>query len=281
MDLRERFDVAFDDAPQSRAPHRPLDERLHAGRASVRRRRAAGLAGGLAVAAAVGAVGWQVVEPGPTVVEAPYAGSPGAPSDPDWPVVQDPEATSVEATPGHRIVVPRGTRVVELVSDPIAGGDSVALELDLPGDPGTLFFLADARRGLSSQSAPSGESYTTLALWAENAGLVAAGGAFEDQLAVEGDGRLVSTDPALRIVDQLVDPEIGPEFAGPAERTVAAEVSVDGVTWFVHGQYHPDHPEHLALYRTEPTVLEDRSVEGLVAHVNALLETEVAAEGGR
>lgn len=281
MDLRERFEVAFEDAPEVRAPHRPVDERLRAGRATVRRRRAAGVAGGIAAAAVIGAVGWQVLEPEPrTVVEAPYAAGPDAPSDSDWPVVEHAAAKEVTVTPEHEILVPPGTRVIELISDPLGGVDSIALELRLPGEEGTLFFLADDRRGLSSQSGVSGERYTTLALWAEDADLVAKGGAFKDQIVVD-DGRLVSTDPGLEIVDQLVDPEIGPEFALPAERTVAAELRVDGATWFVVGQYHPDYPEHLALYRVEPTVLEDRTVEGLVAHVNANLEAEVAAEGDR
>lgn len=282
MDLRDRFELAFEDAPEARAPHRPVDDRLRAGRSTVRRRRAGGVAGGIAAAAVIGAVGWQVLEPDErTVVEAPYAAGPGTPSDPDWPIVEDAEVQEVEATPEHEILVPPGTRIVELISDPLRNADSIALELALPGEPGTVFYLADDRRGLNLQWGPSGGSYTTLAFWAEDADLVARGGPFKGRLTVDDDGRLVSTDPAVEVVDQLVDPEIGPEFSAPGERTVAAEVRVDGVRWFVYGQYLPDYPEHLALYRTEPTVLEDRTVEGLVADVNARLEAEVAAEGDR
>ncbi|NYI99684.1 hypothetical protein HNR19_000383 [Nocardioides thalensis] len=282
MDLRDRFEVAFDDTPEARSPHRSIDDRLRAGRATVRRRRAAGVAGGIAAAAVVGTVGWQLIEPEPpTVVEAPYASVVGAPNDTDWPVVEDPDAKEIEVNPDHEIVVPPGTRFVRTISDPLGEINSIAFEAAVPGVQGTLFYLADDRRGVTSQSDPSGEYYTTLALWAENAGLVAGSGAFNDQLAVGDDGRLVSTDPALEIVAQLEDPEIGPEFAGPAERTVAAEVRLDGVTWFLVGQYSPDHREHAAFYRVEPTVLEDRTVEGVVAHVNALLEAEVAAEGDR
>lgn len=288
MDLRERFEVAFEDAPEARAPHRSVDERLRAGRATVRRRRAAGVAGGVAAAAVIGAVGWQVLEPEQRVVEAPYAGIPDAPSeqrapsDPDWPVVEAPGATDVDVSPEHEIVVPPGTRVVELISDPLAGVDSVGLELDLPGEPGTLFLLADDRRGLTSQYEPAGEDYTTLAHWVADAAAVGTGAGILDGLVEVGpDGRLVAMDPSVEVVDQVADPEIGPEFALPAEHTLAAEITVDGKAWFVYGQFLPEHREHAQLYRVEPSVLQDRSVAGLVAHVNAGLEAEVAAEGDR
>ena len=284
MELRERFESAFEATPETRTPHRPLDDRLRAGRSTVRRRRAAGVAGGLAVTAVVGGIAWSLAEaePDPTVVEAPYASEPGAPHDPDWPVVEDPKATDFMITPEGEIGVPPGTRFIETISDPISEADSIAFEAAVPGASGTMFVLADRRRGLLLQSDEAGEYYTTLAAWAEDAAAPSTGGPLEGLVAVDADGRLVATDPAVEIVDQQVDPEIGPEFAGPAERTVAAEILVEGgVTWFVYGHFLPDHLEHAQLYRVEPTVLEKRTVQGLVDHVNARLAAEVAAEGDR
>ncbi len=284
MELRDRFEIAFEATPETRTPHRPLDERLRAGRSTVRRRRAAIVAGGLAVTAVVGGIAWTLAEeePAPTVVETPYSSEPGAPHDPDWPVVEDPKATDVMITPEGEIAVPSGTRFIETISDPLSEADSIAFEAEVPGVSGTMFVLADRRRGVGLQWDEVGEDYTTLASWVEDAAAPSSAGPLKDLVAVGADGRLVATDPAVEIVDQLVNPEIGPEFAEPAERTVAAEILVEGdETWFVYGQFLLDHLEHAQLYRVEPTVLEERTVQGLVDHVNARLAAEVAAEGDR
>ena len=260
-DLARRLDRSIGPAPDS---EQPLADLLAAGHQVVRRRRITAGAGTALAAAAVFVVVAISTSGSPQRAEAPIAEQPTATPSPSQAVEPTPSATPAEPSRREisrvvrdnlvhydgqcRLTVDRGT-VVRQLDDPYGlaatGGTSSVGELQV----GTgLYWYAstcDAEGNESGAWIYSGDARGDFEKWVENNTPTPdsaggdTGGPFIgipdlDLVRFDGDTTTLLAEAGVTIVDQRAGVDVGEAFAGPGDRTAAAQVTdPGGATYFV------------------------------------------------
>ena len=161
-DLRDRLDAALGDGP----PHRPVDDRLTAGRRALLRRRV-GTAIAAAAVVAVAGTSYAVATDGERAADPPgYAASPAAPATGEVPTVPpfggDSRIEGAVRLEGHALVAREGFRIVEQRTgvDLGASRERTAVAL-VDGEDGRTWWVAwaaDGRLHYTFQQAAPGET---------------------------------------------------------------------------------------------------------------------------
>lgn len=240
IDLKERFDSAFDDEPA----HRDISTRLSAGHRAVRRRRIGAGAGALAVVTALAGAG--------------VAGSDllGAQPDQDAPNVTDnrTDTRTDSATDGGGDRAQPSWSKDEVLRFSESGGLLVNPKYELLDSKVDFAPKAD-RSAIATVRAPDGEErYVSLierdAEWgldmaADNAPVRAGRtmlswyhsithGLREEKLVeFAPDGQLVAVRDGVKILEQRTGVDLGPRFADRDDWTAVARLLVDGEELYV------------------------------------------------
>lgn len=208
MDISEEIEASFGDGPA----HRTLEDRLSAGRRARRRRKGAEGVAAIAGAAVLGLAAYAVV-PGGTPDSAKEPGFAGQPSG------------SGSAT-----------------------GESAWKESSRDGDTDTPVEVEMDRNGKDLWVQFTGRPrFKTGDQWRVVQPALSNGG---EQLPYVkfGTGEELKPMPGVEIVQQQADPDVGEGNSQPGERTAAAEVLVNGETWFVLARQVGDAaPEYFLL----------------------------------
>ncbi len=284
--LAAALDASFGDGP---APA-PLDGLLLAGHRARRRRTATRAAVGGLVAAGVLAVAsvsvgsWDLtgaagVDEG--VATTPTTTPPGEMPEPPPLVVE--HDLGLSFGPDGELRASDDLLVVRRMVDPVG-----------------LAWIGGAQRTYALVVERDGERFWVIAQWYGDGEMISADPAgegfdrFEDWLAHRGDAMLDEADPlvsmqaggSLRPADgvellaQETDLDLGPRFAGPQDRTAAAEVRVDGRRWYVlarDGASGP--PDYVTIDpRTSAATFEGFLVEAAETYAD---EADGSSEGYR
>lgn len=272
MNITEEIDRSFGDGPA----HRPVEERIAAGRRRVVQRRLGIGAGAVATALVIGGATWALA-PGPPKA-APDSGpvaTQQAPSPSDRPrdegrgtrepqQQRDPQSFLAKGeratyTPDGELVVRDGWRVSQRIRNPFGHRPpqrSVGLELT-NGEETYWYLLEIQGNGMFAASDPAGKGFATLDAWV--ADQVALQGSAPPPTPVEfrpGTAELVAAEDAT-IVRQRPNPHI-PGFAGRNLPTAVAEVTWNGARYFVLARHlvgaEPEYFPTQAAVPDEPTL---------------------------
>jgi hypothetical protein len=228
MNLTDALEKSFVDEPA----HRPVQQRITAGRRLVRRRRAVTGAAAVAVVAVLGA-GYAVIgSDGERASEPPIADQ-----KKDQPV-EDETSFSQDLLDDYQVVVAPNGLLLK------APGVEILQKVPNPGgygDPGKAYGVAFTFEGTTRWSLidPSGGSYEdafrsfpTFEYWLADQVALQQG---EPMLALVrfGAGEELLPRAGVAILQQTGDIDIGPRFAGPNDRSAAAEVRYAGERWYV------------------------------------------------
>lgn len=248
MDLKDELERSFAGEPA----HRPVEERIAAGRRLVRRRRA--VAGVVALAAvggigaAYGAVGGEpAAEPGYT--DRTEDAEPG----PDRALLDE---SQVAVGPDGELLTAPGVEIVEQVPNPGGYGDPGAAYGVAYRSGGTLSWALVDRGGGTYQEAF--RAFPTFELWLDDQVALQRGRPTLQLVEFAGGERL----QPLSGVDLLAQTaEIAPieGFAKAGDPTAVAEVSYDGRRWYVVARDLDDAPPEYfpaAASVTRPTLAE-------------------------
>ena len=238
MDVREQLEAGFAAEPA----HRPIDERLEAGRRALRRRRVVSGSAALAVVAVL-AGGYAVAGPGsqPRGTEppasAPSRTASAPPSLPASPVPDPTDGKWARLVDGE-VVLADGVTEVRRID---AGGRKVGLELQLRDQ--TVWYLVTPS---GSSSFTAYVSFESLEDWVADQQQGQGGRPPSKPFVDFGpDGTLRPMTDAVSIVEQRADPELPDNYdAGVA--TAVAEVLVDGKTYYVLAR-DPERPDYIAV----------------------------------
>lgn len=229
-----------------RAPLAPettdLDDLLVAGRRGVRRRRVA-LGAGTAVAAlALGGGLWALAPGGDsraTDDAPPIAGSPSAEPTPED--ARDLEGELAMYVDGE-VVLADGWEITRQIDNPMElRPPELSTAIEITDGTQTFWFLLTQEDGgvtgsvTGSRSDPSQKAFATMEDWVADQVQANQGTPLQDAmeaLDLTADGRLVSGDESLVVVDQRVGIDLGASFAAPEDTTVA-QLDFDGETRFV------------------------------------------------
>ena len=244
MNTSEEIEKSFGDGPL----HRPVEERIAAGRRLVVRRRIAVGAGAAGTILLIGGTAWGLApgstpstgpEPSQTATQ-PTNKSPGQGTgneadrkhkDPQSYLTGGELATY---TPDGKVVVRKGWRISQRIPNPYGlqpPAKSVGLELT-KGSETYWYILEIEGNGMSSASDPAGNGFATLEAWVASQVALQEGSAPPSPVELRpGTAELVAVDGAT-IVRQRPDPEV-PGFAGPGDNTAVAEVRWNGARYFV------------------------------------------------
>lgn len=230
LDLAERIDAAIGEAP---TPLPLPRDRVAAGRRALLRRRLAVGAGALAVVAVVGSAFALVggdsetrVDPAsPPSAEADGTGSepePGRPSDPD---------ADVELTREGELLVAEGVEVTRQVENPLGlTPPDYSLGIAYTRDGETTWALLESSGSVTYD--PARKAFATLDDWLDEMVALETGDV-RLQLVEFGVGETLEPLPGVEIVDQTGEVNLSESFAGPRDRTAAAQVTYEGKRWFV------------------------------------------------
>ena len=235
--LAADIDHASDHAP---APGPALDAIVAGGRRALLRRRLALGAGTAAAALVIGGTLWAVAPGGGTATD--HTGVATQPSGSAAGETTVPPFLEGGALAGYgpdgSLVIRDGWTVTERIPNP-AGleppSHSVALELS-DGHDRYWYYLQGDENGYGATSDPAQKGFASLAEWVASQAEANQPDPIADVLDLRG-GRLVSSDDEVVVVDQRTGVDLGSDF-GPAADTTVAELSVDGVRWFVTALDH-------------------------------------------
>lgn len=225
MNLTDELETSFGDGPA----HRPVEQRIAAGRRLVRRRRALGGDAALAVVAALGA-GYAVVAPDgypPTRPDA--AGRHDDRHD------QGREGVAIELERDGRLWTAPGVEVLRQVPNPYglrAPELSLAVEYAQHGQTwwSTLEWQRN-RNGWAggTMTEKAAQAIPTFDLWVEVVG-VGLGEHPLFHLVRHGPGGRLEPVPGVELIDQITDVDLGPDAGGDAN--TVAEVRYEGRRWY-------------------------------------------------
>jgi hypothetical protein len=240
-DVTDLLVTELDAAPAPAGAPLDLDSLLRSGRRARARRRMAVGAGAAAAALVVGGTAWTLAADGSDVAtdRPPIAGTSSSPA----PAAAADGPLEGGALAGYDsdggLVIRHGWQVTQRIPNP-AGvrppAQSVALELS-DGKDSYWYYLHRDESGWGASSDPAQKGYATLAEWTADQVDANRPDPVGDALDLRPDGRLVSSDPSVVVVDQRVGVDLGPSF-GPAADTTVAELRVDGVRRFVTALDH-------------------------------------------
>lgn len=239
MTISEQIEASFGDGPS----HRPLEDRLSAGRRARRRRKSTE---GVAAVASVAVLGLAAYTLAP-------GGTPDSAKDPGF--SEQPSATPSDASTRKRVealeqskwaaydadgnvVLGEGVTESRRVPNPLNWSlpkKSVGLELERNGERIWMLLEYEIQGGdgvSGSVSDPAQKSFETLEQWLDDQVALRTDGEHL-QLVEFGGGEELLPLPGVTIVQQRPSPDVGERFAAPGDRSAVAEVQFDGATWFV------------------------------------------------
>jgi hypothetical protein len=256
MNLTEELDRSFGSGPD----HRPIEDRLAAGRRLVRRRRIAATAATVAVVAVAGSTGVAL-----TGANEPSS-DPGTTSQPS----DEPRDKGFGLEPGQELrLTPDGTlltadgvEVLERVDNPLGySPPDHSLGVVYRFEGATHWALATIQKdgkdvGSFTSSEEAGRSFPTFEYWLDDQVALQNG---EPTLALVsfGEGETLVPRDGVEILQQTGDAELPSDFAGPDDRTAVAEVTYRGERWYVLARQVDDSPPEYfpsAAAATRPTL---------------------------
>jgi len=223
MNLTEELDRSFGSGPA----HRPIEDRLAAGRRVVRRRRVATVTAAFAVVAAIGAVGVAVATGSDPSSKGNVATQPsGEPEEPEFMPGEE-----VRLDRDGTLLTREGVQVVREVENPqgLAPPDhSLGVVYTFKGD---TYWALVTNSGSSTEVAHL--SFPTFEYWLADQVALQKGDATL-ALVEFGDGESLEPRAGVEIISQTGDLSMMPSnFAGPNDRTAVAEVTYQGERWYV------------------------------------------------
>lgn len=244
--LQEEIDRSFGNDPA----HRPVEERLTAGRRAVRHRWAAQTVAGLAAVGLLGGV-WTVAGPDSqqrgderllavetSSLEPKEDAPPRSPADdgqlaslgPDGLVLGD------DVTVVRRVENPMGYELPD---------KSLGLVVDHDGSRIWMLLTFNEAHGPSAGSSSTyddaGRTYPTFDLWLTETVAMHQGEPALTLVAF-GDGKTLVPEDGVELLDQRPSPQLPDNFAGPGDRTAVAMVRWRGEPWFVLARQLPESP---------------------------------------
>jgi hypothetical protein len=220
------------------APPAPLaiDDLLRDGRRARTRRRLTVGAGAVAAALVIGGTAWTLAAGDSDVATDPPPIA-GQTTPTAAPVLEGGELAGYG--PDGELVIRTGWHVTQRIPNPMgsrAPEESVALELT-DGTKTYWYLLHRDSDGYGATSDPAQKGYATFQEWVDDQVGANQPDPIGQALDLGPDGRLTSSDDAVRIVDQRVGVDIGLDGWAPEDTTVA-ELRLDGVRWFVAARNH-------------------------------------------
>ena len=251
MLLQDEIERSFGDGPA----HRPVEDRLTAGKRVVRRRRATTAAAALAVVAVVGA-SYSVAEGVDGDGAGAVASQREAGEDPNDEMFADGQLATYDA---GEIVIRPGVQVVRTVENPMGltpPATSVGLVLEYRGE--TTWTLMDWQMdgktaGSGTTSDVAGTSFSTFDLWLDDAVALWAGEPTLALVRFDADGSLSPLD-GVELLEQRAEPAMPRSFAAPREETAVARVTWNGDLWFVLARRLPGYEQNAEYFPTESVV---------------------------
>jgi hypothetical protein len=256
MNLTEELDRSFDSGPA----HRPIEDRLVAGRRLVRRRRAAASAAALAVIAVVGATGVALTSVGESSSDPGVADRPSEEPEKDGFGLEKGQA--IRLTPEGTLLTAEGVEVLEKAENPLGYSPpdhSLGVVYRFEGT--TYWALTTIEKdkgsyGSFTSEVEAGQSFPTFQYWLDDQVALQNG---EPTLALVsfGQGETLLPQDGVEILQQTGDFEPPADFAGPNDRTAVAEVTYRGERWYVLArQLDGTAPEYFpsAAAATRPTL---------------------------
>lgn len=261
MNLTEELDRSFDIGPE----HRPIEERLVAGRRLVRRRRVAASAAALAIAAVLGTVGFALGDGNGTSADSSMATQ--QPDDPEYMPGQH-----VRLDRDRGLLTRPGVQVVREVDNPeglTPPENSLGLVYTFEGKTywGLLETYGSATpAAYGSATREAYEAFPTFDYWLADVVAMRKG---EETLALVrfGEGETLLPREGVEIIRQTGDLSMmRRSFAGPNALTAVAEVTYRGERWYVLSRKIGDGPPEyfpVAASVSRPTLAEflDYSVD--------------------
>ena len=236
MSLQQEIESSFGDGPA----HRPVEDRLAAGRAAVRRRRVTGAVAAGAVVAVLGAT-FAVAAPGADRPGGEVATDPTTDAGPTQApkVKQEPQDQLIGDAPAELtpdgLVLRDGARVIRQVTNPMGhtSPQKQSLGLVVEHDGRRYWMLLESDpRGASSVYDDAGRTFPTFDLWLADMVALQKGEPLLALVAFDQGETLVPED-GVEILDQRPSPDMPEGFAGPDDRTAVAMVRWQGERWFV------------------------------------------------
>jgi hypothetical protein len=256
MNLTEELDRSFDSGPA----HRPIEDRLVAGRRLVRRRRIAATAATAAVLAVIGTTGVALTGAGGPSTDPGIADSPSGEPEKDGFGLE--KGQEIRLTPDGTLLTAEGVEVVENAENPLGytpPDHSLGVVYRFEG--ATYWALTTIEKdgkdfGSFTASDEAGRSFPTFEYWLEDQVALQNG---EPTLALVtfGKGETLQPRDGVEIVQQTGEIDLPDNFAGPDDRTAVAEVTYAGERWYVLArQVDGNAPEYFpsAAAVTRPTL---------------------------
>jgi hypothetical protein len=241
MNLTDELEKSFVDEPA----HRPVEQRIAAGRRALFRRRAASAAAAVAVIVVAGSAfamlgqGDDATDPG-----MPAASEPADAPDTPWATWDD-----------GGVVLRDGVTEVRRLDRP---GSAVALELQL-GDE-VQWYLVEPD---GSSSVPAYVGYESLEDFVAEQDRLEAGRPAKPFVEFTDDGTLQPAAEGVTIVEQRANPRLPDNYDAGVE-TAVAEVLVEGKTWYVLAR-DPRNPDYIPV----PASVGGDSLDAFLEHSRA------------
>ena len=176
-------------------------------------------------------------------------------------------------------VLAAGVREIDRCQDPLdlePQGTSVALVLEREGLR-EWWLLAEQPGGAgtvlgSVVSTPAGSRFASFERWLDFQVAVAHGEQPGPAVTFAETGELHVTGPNATLLAQRTGIDLGPGFAGPADRTAVAKVQHEGVVWYVLAREVGGVPEYLPTI-SDATTLDEYLAEALTYRWAAVATT--------
>lgn len=242
MNLTDELEKSFVAEP----PHRPVEQRIAAGRRLVHRRR--GIAAvGLLVTLAILGTGYTVIAPDGGRNADQQITDRGPRKDQERQRQSErPELGDVGLSSDGELITADGVQVLQEVENPIGVSPpqlTIGVAYDYRGV--THWAVIDGETtangvvttGLSTERAF--RSFPTFEYWLDEQAALQ-NGEPPLELVRFGDGEQLLPRDGVEILQQTGDVDLGPSFASPGDRTAVAEVMYAGERWYVLARDVPD-----------------------------------------
>jgi hypothetical protein len=235
MSIAEELDRAIGHGPG----HRPIEERIAAGRRAVRRRRAVGAVASLAVVAALGGSAWALADGGtrtsgdvdPPIATTTPAAKPAPPAEKRWE-----DDTPIRYLGGELQIRP-GVVVHQRIENPYGfQPPKLSVALDLTYQRQRQWILAEhSKNGFGYISSVPSNGWASFEAWVADQVDGSSGGedGWPESMRLTDRGQIVAA-PGSEVLQRTDDPQLGEAFAPPGTPTGAAVVRAgDGKSYFV------------------------------------------------
>lgn len=232
MNLTEELDRSFGSGPE----HRPIEDRLVAGRRLIRHRRTTASAAALAVIAVVASgvalTGADDPSSDPGIAEPPSE----EPSDDGFRLGR---GERIGLTPDGTLLVRDGVEVLEEVENPLGySPPDHSLGVVYRFESTTYWALTTIEPtgnhfAATTATDGAGKSFPTFQYWLDDRVALQQGDKEMLALVSFGEGETLLPRDGVEILQQTGDVELPANFAGPNDKTAVAEVTYRGERWYV------------------------------------------------